>query len=305
MYLSYTSSEFLLGTVMLAAALVALIMVLKQDFRLRGEQRQTDIKPPQDQRPRQVLSNDKLPALDVLRNRGPFLLGGFCYSLLFCLFAFNWTLHQEPVVQRVYTPRDDGPIEMKQTFHEPPAQQTPPQAPPPVMEPIPDELAPETPPTPLPTLEDFVLPTTPSLATAATKLPTPPPVAPPPPAPTTNTEIFRIVEQMPRFPGCENQGLSQLELNACAEQQLLKFIYATVKYPALASSNGIEGKASLTFVVEPDGSISNVKVIRAPGGGIAEEAVRVVSSFPRWIPGRQRNEPVRVQFSLPIVFKLQ
>ena len=104
-------------------------------------------------------------------------------------------------------------------------------------------------------------------------------------------EIFIIVENQPEFPG--------------GEQALYKFIRDNVKYPSLARETGIEGTVYIQFVVEPDGRVSNVKVVRSVGGGCDEEAVRVVKAMPKWKPGSQRGKNVRVSFTLPIKFSLQ
>ncbi|HRS54282.1 MAG TPA: energy transducer TonB [Bacteroidales bacterium] len=104
-------------------------------------------------------------------------------------------------------------------------------------------------------------------------------------------EIFTIVEEQPSFPG--------------GEEARIKFIASNIKYPQIARENGIEGKVFVTFVVEKDGSITNVKLLRDIGGGCGEEAIRVVKAMPKWIPGKQRGQPVRVQFNMPINFVLQ
>jgi protein TonB len=78
-----------------------------------------------------------------------------------------------------------------------------------------------------------------------------------------------------------------------------------MKYPEEAKELGVQGKGIVTFVVEVDGSITDVKVLRGIGSGCDDEAVRVVKSMPKWVPGKQRGVPVRVQFNLPINFKLQ
>jgi protein TonB len=78
-----------------------------------------------------------------------------------------------------------------------------------------------------------------------------------------------------------------------------------MKYPEEAKELGVQGKVFVTFVVEVDGSITDVKVLRGIGSGCDDEAVRVVKSMPKWVPGKQRGVPVRVQFNLPINFKLQ
>jgi protein TonB len=104
-------------------------------------------------------------------------------------------------------------------------------------------------------------------------------------------EVFKVVEQMPQYPD--------------GEAAMLKFIYDNIKYPAIARDNGVEGTVYIKFIVETDGSVTNVEVIRDIGGGCGEEAKRVVKQFPRWNPGKQRGRPVRVFFNLPVKFKLQ
>jgi len=104
-------------------------------------------------------------------------------------------------------------------------------------------------------------------------------------------EIFTIVEEQPSFPG--------------GEAKLMEYLSKNISYPPMARESGIQGRVFVTFVVEPDGNISNVKVLRGIGGGCDEEAVRVVRNMPRWAPGKQRGKPVRVQFNLPIHFVLQ
>ncbi len=102
--------------------------------------------------------------------------------------------------------------------------------------------------------------------------------------------IFTVVEDQPEFPGGE------------AARQ--KFLEDNLRYPQMAREAGIQGTVFITFVVERDGSVTDVRVIRGIGGGCDEEAVRVVRMMPRWEPGRQRGQPVRVQFNMPIRFRL-
>ena len=89
------------------------------------------------------------------------------------------------------------------------------------------------------------------------------------------------------------------------DEARIKFLQENMKYPEEAKELGVQGKVFVTFVVEVDGSITDVKVLRGIGSGCDDEAVRVVKSMPKWIPGKQRGVPVRVQFNLPINFKLQ
>jgi periplasmic protein TonB len=112
------------------------------------------------------------------------------------------------------------------------------------------------------------------------------PVLPPDPGPT-----FTVVQEMPEFPG--------------GEPEMYRFLNKNITYPASARETGISGTVYLGFVVEPDGSISNLKILRGIGGGCEDEALRVVQMMPKWKPGKQQGHEVRVQFTLPIKFTLQ
>ena len=105
------------------------------------------------------------------------------------------------------------------------------------------------------------------------------------------SEIFYVAESMPSFPG--------------GDDKIYEYLARNMVYPLQAREANIEGRVFLTFVVERDGSITDVKVLRGIGGGCDEEAVRVVENMPKWVPGKQRGIPVRVHFNLPIKFTLQ
>jgi len=104
-------------------------------------------------------------------------------------------------------------------------------------------------------------------------------------------EVFTIVEEMPAYPG--------------GDAKLYEYLGKNIKYPQIARESGIQGRVFVNFVVEPDGSVSNVKVMRGIGGGCDEEAVRVIKTMPKWKPGKQRGKAVRVTYTIPVVFKLQ
>ncbi len=114
--------------------------------------------------------------------------------------------------------------------------------------------------------------------------------------PTSKTEddaeiVHKVVEEMPQYPG----GPSAMK----------KYIDSNIKYPISAMENDIQGRVFVNFVVEKDGSITNVEVLRGIGGGCDEEAVRVVQSMPKWLPGKNHGTAVRVSFNVPVIFKLQ
>jgi TonB family protein len=108
---------------------------------------------------------------------------------------------------------------------------------------------------------------------------------------STDMNIFNVVEQMPEFPG--------------GEQALAQFLHDHIKYPAEAAENGIQGSVYTSLVIEKDGSISNILVVRGVYPTVDAESVRVVRIMPKWIPGRQNGELVRVKFTVPINFVLQ
>lgn len=104
-------------------------------------------------------------------------------------------------------------------------------------------------------------------------------------------KIFDVVEQQPQFPGGQSALLSWLSQN--------------IHYPPVAEENGIQGRVVVSFVVEPDGSISNVQVVRGVDPSLDKEAVRVTKQMPKWQPGKQNGQAVRVKYNLPVTFKLQ
>ncbi|HPB36488.1 MAG TPA: energy transducer TonB, partial [Bacteroidales bacterium] len=100
-----------------------------------------------------------------------------------------------------------------------------------------------------------------------------------------------FVEEMPGFPG--------------GESALMKFINDNLRYPQLALENGIAGRVICTFVIDGRGKVSDIQVIRSVDPNLDREATRVISMMPDWKPGKQRGKPVRVRYTLPIIFKLQ
>jgi len=109
--------------------------------------------------------------------------------------------------------------------------------------------------------------------------------------PVEETDIFKVVEFDPEYPG--------------GNAARMQFLQENIKYPQMARESGIQGTVYVTFVVETDGRVTDVRVLRGIGGGCDEEAIRVIQSMPKWVPGKQRGKPVRVQFNMPIKFTLQ
>ena len=103
---------------------------------------------------------------------------------------------------------------------------------------------------------------------------------------------FLVAETMPSF-----QGGSLNDFR--------NWVQSKVRYPAIAQENGISGKVVLTFVIEKDGRLTNIQVLQTPDRSLSEEAIRVLQQSPKWSPGKQRNQPVRVRYTLPVEFRIQ
>lgn len=114
---------------------------------------------------------------------------------------------------------------------------------------------------------------------------------PEPPKHEEENKVFDIVEQLPLFPG--------------GPAALMKYLSEHTKYPVVAQENGVQGRVTVQFVVEKDGSISDVHVLRGVDPSLDKEAVRVVKSMPRWTPGKQNGINVRVNYRVPVLFRLQ
>lgn len=124
-----------------------------------------------------------------------------------------------------------------------------------------------------------------------------------------DTTLYKVVEEMPRFPGCESLDTTVQFKQQCAQQSLLRFIYQNIRYPYSAREKGVEGTVVIGFVVEKDGSITHPKILKEIGEGCGLEAIRVVNLMSEykilWTPGKSKNQPVRVEFNLPVRFKLE
>ncbi|MEE1095805.1 MAG: energy transducer TonB [Paludibacteraceae bacterium] len=208
-----------------------------------------------------------------------YVLMGFVFVLSLCYVALEWT--EQEVTK--YEVMDDEflfeeEVEIQQT-----TQETPPPPPPPAVQEV--EV--------LNVVEDNVETESIEINTEDDKEEVV--IAAPVEAPEEEEEeevIFVVVESMPEFPG--------------GQQALFKYINENVKYPVIAQENGIQGRVICQFVVNKDGSIVDIEVVRSGGDpSLDKEAVRVVKSMPKWKPGKQRGKPVRVKFTVPINFKLQ
>ena len=117
-------------------------------------------------------------------------------------------------------------------------------------------------------------------------------IAPPePPKHVEDNKIFEVVEQNPTFPG--------------GTAALMSWLSQNIKYPVIAAENGVKGRVIVQFVVEKDGSITDVVVVKSVDPSLDKEAARVIKNMPHWIPSRQNGSPVRVRFTVPVTFTLQ
>ena len=121
-------------------------------------------------------------------------------------------------------------------------------------------------------------------------------------------EIFKIVEEMPRFPSCEDQDLSKEAKENCGKTNMFEYIYTNLKYPASAKESGVEGTVIVQFIDDKTGSLRVIKVIRDVGAGCGDEVVRVLQKMIdegiQWVPGKQGGENVNVLYRLPVKYKL-
>ena len=209
-----------------------------------------------------------------------YVLMGFVFVLSLCYVALEWTekeVTKYEVADMEFTFEEE--VEIQQTTQE----TTPPPPPPPVQE---VEV--------LNVVEDDVETESIEINTEDDK-DVEVVIAAPVEAPVEEEEeevVFVVVETMPEFPG--------------GQQALFKYLSENVKYPVIAQENGIQGRVICQFVVNKDGSIVEVEVVRSGGdASLDKEAIRLMKSMPKWKPGMQRGKPVRVKFTVPVNFKLQ
>lgn len=222
----------------------------------------------------------KSPKASLENKKLTYLLMGFVFVLSICYVALEWT--EKEVTKYEVQDMDfliEDEIEIQQTSQD----ITPPPPPPPVQE---VQV--------LNVVEDNVETEHIEIKTEENKEEVV--IAPPVEEVKVEEEpeevVFVVVETMPEFPG--------------GQQALFKYLSENVKYPVIAQENGIQGRVICQFVVNKDGSIVDVEVVRSGGdASLDKEAVRVIKSMPKWKPGKQRGKAVRVKYTVPVNFKLQ
>ncbi|MCB0652155.1 MAG: energy transducer TonB [Saprospiraceae bacterium] len=245
---------------------------------------------------------NKYRPVDVFRLSGTFFNIGLSVALGLSVLAFGWTKFEKPIhfADMSITWSGDE-VEITRT-KDPEPQKLPPPPVKPEFEVVDNEIPVDT--------VTFVDSSVEYARPEPAATPRPKAIVLPPEKKDETEDIpFRVVEEMPRFPGCEDMAGSKAEKKQCADMKLLQFIQNNIKYPAIARENGIQGRCFVTFVVEKDGSVSNIELVRDIGGQCGAESMRVVhimaNSGLKWTPGKQRGIPVRVQFNLPVHFRLE
>ena len=221
----------------------------------------------------------KTPKADLEPKRALFIQIGLIVALAAMLVAFEWKTYdvkQLDLSARTAEKVEEDLIEITQQNKPPP----PPAAPPTttLINIVQDDVEVE---------DDFMID---AEATQLTEIPKYVPPAVVEEEEVSEAEIFTVVESAPTFPG--------------GDIARIKYLTENIKYPQMARESSIQGTVYATFVVERDGSVTDVRVLRGIGGGCDEEALRVIKAMPRWTPGKQRGKPVRVQFTMPIKFTL-
>jgi protein TonB len=303
----FTTSDLILFSGAALVTILGLIFILRRYMNHQAEVDLTEkYKDKEWKSP--LEARTKYPDVDAFRLRGYILRFSFVMTLAVALFAFNWTSYE----QEVFIPDDALALE-EEIEIEPPrtqeAQPPPPPPPPPQIQEVPEtEIIEED----ESIFQDMSVDAETQIfdapvADTDAEADVPPPPPPPPPPSKDIEEIFKVVEQMPRFPGCEDLG-TENERKACASQKMLEFIYANIEYPMIARENNIEGTVVVQFVVDRSGTIRDINTVRDIGGGCGEEAVRIVNMMnemdQKWVPGMQQGRPVNVLFNLPVRFKL-
>lgn len=302
--LSFSSGTF--TAALIAAAGVILLTILAFRMYIRTKENQdltTKYKGKHWKSPLEARA--KYPDVDAFRYRSFIMRMSLAMVLALIIFAFNWTTYDNDEEYEAISIALDEEIAI-----EPPRSKELPPPPPPPPPPMVTEVVVSD------VLEEDEIEFADQSIEAESQIEAPvveKHAAPPPPPPPKMKEpeveeIFKIVEQMPRFPGCDDFPGDNASKSDCANKKLMEFIYANIQYPAIARENNVEGTVVVQFVVDTDGSISNAKVVRDIGAQCGEEALRIVELMnhmpEKWTPGKQRGRPVRVLFMLPVKFKL-
>lgn len=300
------SSAQVLAVLAGTVALIVLLIVFVRIGVRRASQQNLTAKYAGKQWSSPLEARTKYPDVETAQFRPYAMYIGVIAALVFATAMLNWTTVDKARMDIQFGEMIESDIEITppQTAEPPPP--PPPPQPPTVIE-VPNELIEEA------ESVEFIDQSIEAESVVEAPAPSPektyvPPPPPPPPPVDDAEEIFRVVEEMPRFPGCEDIAGTQEEKRVCADRALLEFIHRHLQYPSTARENNIQGNVVAQFVVNKDGTIQDVTVLRDIGGGCGDEVIRVVKLMNtmniKWSPGKQRGQPVRVIFILPVKFTL-
>lgn len=247
----------------------------------------------------------KTNRINALKQMGMHFRFGLMIALTFVLLSFSWTTYDKTVYDIPEIEVEDLiPIDIPPTDHPKPP---PPPPPPTEIEVVPEDIIPDEEELEFvddSVEEDDVIAYEPVEEPAVETIPLPPS---PPPVEIEVDEVFVIVEQMPRFPGCESIAGTNKEKSDCANKKLLEYIGKNLKYPQIAIENGIKGLVTIQFVVNKKGQIIDAEVVRDIGGGCGAAVLKLVEGMEKkvgaWTPGMQRGNKVKVKYTLPVKFK--
>ncbi len=224
----------------------------------------------------------KSPKANLEVHKGTYIMMGLVLGVSLLFFAFEWSTQTSKLNENILVQDVLAEEEIEITRRDP----TPPPPPPPPEPETPEII--EVVETKVETKLEIQIEDDQSQRQMQAYVPPPPPK---PKQEEVTEEIFVVVENQPEFPG--------------GNTAMMKFLSDNIKYPVIAQENGIQGRVICNFVVERDGSITDVQVVRGVDPSLDKEAVRVIQQMPRWKPGKQRGQAVRVRFTLPVVFRLQ
>lgn len=234
------------------------------------------------------MKNRKADSVNLDNKKTTFFLIGLVLSLSFILVAFEWKTYERTLMDlgQLDMEIDDEIIPITQRQQQPPP--PPPPAPPEVIQIVEDDVE----------IEEVEFESTEMDESEEIEFVEE--------VEEETDEIFNfaVVENKPVYPGCEKFATED-ERYACFTQSIMTHISKNFKFPEMARQMGIQGRVFVNFVIEKDGSISNVIVARGVDELLDKEAIRVVKTLPKFKPAKQRGKPVRMQYTVPINAKLQ
>ncbi len=235
------------------------------------------------------MQSKKAPKADLENYRGLFMLTGLVVALLITIFAIEYKKYDESVADlgELDVEVDDEVIPITQRELAPPP--PPPPPPPEVIEVVEDDVELEE------ELEIQVTETDEMEEVEVIEM-----------EEEVSDEVlsFAVIESVPVFPGCEDEPSNDAK-KLCFQRQMQRFVAKNYEFPEMARQMGLQGRVYVSFVIEKNGTISNVEVVRGVDPLLDDEAKRVIKNLPKFTPAKQRGRPVRVAYTMPFNLKLQ